>query len=435
MASSGWPPAGPGNGTDAAAPANSPSLKRLVHRHVQATAADDTSAWPHEDYDGSFSFFRQLAPAIALAVTGACMLGMPYAVGYLSQAGEPDDWPRRIADALSGPVDFTARRAALVFSGVTLAITVALTLCIVVWCFAAAREKSPAYRRLVIGWVVAQLAVTLLVLGCMQVLGLQPFTSRLGNHLLYPTSIAPDIRVAAYVPTMMFALACALPAILAMGACFLLQPMRSRGSVEGTQKQLKQLGARLRQLDLLLYAGALALVFGTLQLSAALSVPIASSPDSASLKLQADLCKAAAPNPFFAPGAQAPAPGASYFEGFAAEHCRQLPREFARLEVFDSLRKLARSVTLSFGLAFSAMLVALYVPALNLLRSMIESRLPEPVQVAANEDENGQKREKNGRDASGVTLGDFDPLRRIAAVVAALSPLVAGLVANALAGG
>lgn len=62
-------------------------------------------------------------------------------------------------------------------------------------------------------------------------------------------------------------------------------------------------GLRLRELDQMLYIGALALVSGTLQRSFGLSVPLASLPKATDLKLRVDLCKAAAPlskasNPF-----------------------------------------------------------------------------------------------------------------------------------------
>jgi hypothetical protein len=80
-------------------------------------------------------------------------------------------------------------------------------------------------------------------------------------------------------------------------------------------------------------------------------------------------------------------------------------------------------VTLSFGLAFSALLAAIYVPALIGIGILIG-----PLQPSASSN-GGDSDEKN------ADTPEVDPLRRIAAIIATLSPLLAGLLANAFASG
>ncbi|WP_422014719.1 hypothetical protein [Roseateles sp.] len=100
--------------------------------------------------------------------------------------------------------------------------------------------------------------------------------------------------------------------------------------------------------------------------------------------------------------------------GASAEYATA-QKKLARLGDVDSLRELVRGVTLSFGLAFSAMLAAIYVPALLVLREMVESR----------------QRSLPANEPSGTE--SVDPVTKIGAVVATLSPLLAGLVTNVLA--
>jgi len=76
-----------------------------------------------------------------------------------------------------------------------------------------------------------------------------------------------------------------------------------------------------------------------------------------------------------------------------------------------------KGVTLGFGLSFSALLAAIYVPTLLVLRDMVEQR----------------RRELPAGKGSGIE--PVDPVSRIAAVIATLSPLAAGLLANTLSGG
>jgi len=374
-----------------------------------------------DQYDGSFSWYLALAPAIWLSITALLMLFALVAVRYLKD-GDPGTWLKEVETALVANPDRAAWRAATAYSGVTFAITMVLSVAIAFWAGVAFHGKSPYYRRRTLAGVVGLFTFVFLV---DLVQDRQPFTSSLGNLLLYPGCPKTFSLLDPCVPTMMLALACAVPAILTAGACFLLQPIAKPIDALVAKVQLKVLAARLRQLDQMLYVGALALVFGTLQLSAGMAASLASVPKINDVKIQTELCKTFATSnnldPFFASsGASAPTgEKAAILQG-----CRQLPLELSRYQVTDSLRQLSRGVTLSFGLAFSALLVALYVPALIGLRLMIEPRQSAISGAAATE---------TGEAASAI--GEFDPLRRIAAATATLSPLIAGLLANTFAGG
>jgi len=74
-----------------------------------------------EYYDKSFPFLTVLAPAIWLYVVWALMLGMLFAVGYMVGDKSPSTLESLVADLKNVEIDFAARRAALAFSGVTLA--------------------------------------------------------------------------------------------------------------------------------------------------------------------------------------------------------------------------------------------------------------------------------------------------------------------------
>jgi hypothetical protein len=67
------------------------------------------------------------------------------------------------------------------------------------------------------------------------------------------------------------------------------------------------------------------------------------------------------------------------------------------------------------------MLASIYVPALIGLRLMLEER---PLWLGPSVATLSQVEK--------LDIGDVDPVRRIAAIAATLSPLLAGLVANAL---
>ena len=378
------------------------------------------------NYPAAGWHFAPFAPAIWVAMVWAAMVAMLYAVGYLDADVDKSGRLAELTERLGQPeVDFAARRAARAFSGVTLAITLTLSITSLVWAASAFFKKSDRFRWPALLLVVLFL-ITSLSLSWWVAEKYQPFSSKLGQALLNPESSGAPSEVAAGVPTAMFILACIVPCILLAGATFLLQPMvlpeRITDAPDAAavfrSDQLKMLLGRVRELDQMLYVGALALVFGTLQLSAGLSIPVVSMPKSATLRTQAELCKLMAP---------ASAPSAFYAQGMALsadsaqvdKTCRELPKKLVQVDWADSLRQLARGITLCFGLAFSALLAAVYVPALVGLRLMIDERLPQGISKASEE--------------TNEAIAGIDPLHRVAAVVATLSPLFAGLLANTLA--
>lgn len=363
-----------------------------------------------------------LFPALWVAFVWAAMVMMLGAVGYLDADGKDKlDQLAQLKRLIDDPViDVAARRASLALSGVTLAITLALSFTGVIWAYKAFQEKSDRFRWPMLAMSVALLVV--LVLASWYVSNkTQPFPSALGRHLLGSNDCTPSLGWATCVPDGMFLLACVVPCVLLAGATFLLEPMDNPPHAARRSEQLQILLGRVRELDQMLYLGALALVFGTLQLSAGLSVPLASMPKATSVKAQAELCKlmspASAPSAFYQSAASAATDGKA-----VDEKCRALPAQVAKIEPADALRQLVRSVTFCFGLAFSALLAAVYVPSLIGLGLMIEERQPN---------------DSSGKDADAVkkAVNELDPLHRIAAVFATLSPLLAGIVANVLSGG
>lgn len=386
-----------------------------MRRHKQKDG--DPPSMP-QFYDHTFPRLRVLAPAGWLLFVWLCMLLMLGAVGYLDAdpaEGLSDAW----VALQEADMDFAAGSAARAFSGVTLVITLTLAVASVIWAASAFYGKSPEYG----GRTILVVFIFLLVAGSLALwvnFGIMPFSTRLGQALLHhERSIRPVFRCIS-PPTLMFAAACVVPGVLLAGATVLLQPMSKPVAHGPLLLQLSVLFQRLRELDHMLYLGALTLVFGTLQLSAALSIPLASMPKTADVKLAAELCKTMAPadasGTFFAGGGAAAAGGGAF-----ETRCRKLPAAFARAEGVESLRQLVRGLTLCFGLAFSAMLASIYVPALIGLRLMLEER---PLWLGPSVATQSQVEK--------LDIGDVDPVRRIAAIAATLSPLLAGLVANAL---
>lgn len=391
-----------------------------------------------DHYDKTFPFRSVLAPLLWLAIVWACMLTMLYAVGYLSADAEPGALLKYEALLKSNDVDFGSRRAAFGFSGVTLAITLALALTSLFWCVAAAWTKAGAFRITVMA-VATGFLWTALTVSDLASQRWTPFTSELGALLLKSGAASSRSGFARDIPVVMFILSSVVPSILLAGATLLLQPM-TLGPGEGDlSEQLKVLKSRLRELDQMLYIGALSLVFGTLQLSSGLSVPLVSLPKAPDVKMKADICKTVGPSTaassvFFAdppakahPQARAKQPPLGpAVSPPSDEECRQVPDKLAKLDIADSLRQLVRGVTLCFGLAFSALLAAIYVPSLIVLRKMIEERQDELATIPAL----GPILPNKPKEEPLVV----DPFTRIAAVIATLSPLLAGVVANAVSG-
>lgn len=366
---------------------------------------EDRIADKPEYYDGSFNFVRAVAPTAWLAIVGAFMLCMLGAVGYLF--GEPTTDSVKEFDLVFKHAndDIAARSAVLAFSGVTAAITLALSIASLVWSVSAFRGKAPAYRWPVVLWSSIFLGLLLVILVLFIRNGIN-FTSVLGDKLL-------KMAGSTFVPWLMLGLACVVPVILAAGAGFLSQPIKRQTCANLLKEQRRALARRLADLDQLLYVGALALVFGTLQLSSAMSIPLASLPKVADLKSRVDMCKTVTPvgdvSPFLSPG------------DIDLTACRELPSQFLQYERGDSLRQLARGVTLALGLAFSALLAAIYVPSLINLRIIVNELKPFEASIDDKVAESD--------------IGEVDPLRRVATVVATLSPLIAGLAANVFSTG
>lgn len=376
---------------------------------------------------------KQFAPLIWVAIVWFSFIVSLYAVGYLDVDPETKNTPEleRLEKLISSPdIDYGARRAAMAFSGITLTLTFTATLLGGAWAYFAFRNTSKWYGRPVL--VVCALFLALVIWAAWEAAtNLQPFTTRLGKLLLQFQCLRPKncksesacSILAAWVPYAMFFLSCAVPCVLLAGATFLLEPLKCpTKSFEGDwayealrKTQVTNLLRKVRELDQMLYIGALTLVFGTLQLSAGLSVPLVSMPKASAVKVQADVCK------MVAPAASAPAffsanDASSDVAKRTDEICQEVPKRFSQVDSADSLRQLAKGITLCFGLAFSALLAAVYVPAFIGLRMMIEERNTEV------------------DDATTKALGEVDPLHRLAALSATLSPLFAGLLANTLAG-
>lgn len=390
---------------------------------------DTSSGYPLQDWR-----WGPYAPAAWLLMAWAVMVGSLYWAGYLNADLGTDAGLHRLLDLLcEPPVDVAARRGARALAGVALAATVLLAATSLVWAGAAYLKASPTFRNRALAAAVG-VVIACAVASAWVSAHLQPFSSVLGNMLLSPfTSSTPAERALqggnGTVPIFMFVLACVVPGFLLAGATFLQQPMEG---VEAAAQRLKTwkervrahqwaiLADRLKELDQMLYIGALALVFGTLQLSAGLSVPLASLPKAADLKVQADLCKLMAPAAsapmFVRPEAASSEPGQAL-----DRHCQDLPQQFLQLEPADSLRQLVRGITLGFGLAFSVLLAAIYIPSQVGLRLMLEERLPGGGHAGA-------------ADAR-KDLEAADPVHRVAAALATLGPLLAGLLANTVAAG
>lgn len=376
-----------------------------------------------DGYDASFPVSKVLAPTFWLYLVWGLMMLTLWVVGYLEPDKAPNVNDELIAALDSTKVDVAARRAALALSGVTLAITIALATTSLFWCLMSWWGKSGAYRSAVLVIVAISLLLSLLI-SWHAASEWSPFTSEIGEELLSRGAIGLDAPVAQYVPLLMFLLSCAVPGVLLAGSTFLLQPMRWTANRDRLSIQVMTLLKRMRELDQMLYIGALALVFGTLQLSAGLSVMLASMPKGADLKVRADLCKAVSPTPVASSALTADPParsGPAQRPSAIEAHCQEVPGLITKLESTESLRQLVRGITICFGLAFSALLAAIYTPAFIVLRSMLEAR--QQAFSAAEPSKEG---------AAPFAPSPADPMAKIAAVVATLSPLFAGLLANSL---
>lgn len=440
-------------------------------------------------------------PTFCVTLAAVIVLAALYASGYLTPDGHLlalREFEQAFRGSAPTPFDATtvaAHRGALAVSGILLAATVALSITAVFWAVSnTARYLDKIDGRKVI--FLAATAVCTLVCGEVIFALIGVAIDRLNASLALISVPAsrlldmtahdlPDAKWLDAVPPLMFIQSFMLPMVLAFGVSFRLSPPEPAdpptaptadpteawlrwltGSTEaqaGARRRLGDLTARVRELDHVLYIGALALVFGTLQLSAALSVPLTLMPAATDVRTTIDLCKAgtAAGNPFVpapapaaaesavarskatggakskdktppAPAASTPAaakkaastanpvpatPPAAFHRALTPEDCQGVATEWARVNVAQSVRSLIRALTTTFGLAFSLLLGAIYVPAILRLRKWID-----------------ESREALAGQAD-ADLGDADPVRRIAAVAATLGPAIAALVANTLSSG
>lgn len=381
------------------------------------------------------------APMCCLVIAFLLTIAMLRASGYFALPKDEDDYARVIAALGSAflkgrPEHFevesvAAFRGGLAVSGVLLAATVAMSMTAVLWVSANMRGRPWRFVLSRLAGLIMGLEVLAWVIFSMPLHEDSfSFISRPAYALLDVTRAQfPNAEWLGSVPLLMLCQAVGLPLILAFGACLFMQPVpRLVGDRIRAQKRIETLIPRVRELDQMLYIGALALVCGTLQLAAALSVPLLNMPAAADVKTTIDLCKASTSekvaNPFFsvshaaaeAPGMHSPAT-ASFHREFSAGDCEAVQTELARVSVAQSVRSLIHALTLALGLAFSMLLAAIYVPAMIRLRVWMD----EARELGA-----------SANASDGSDFGNADPMRRIAATIATLGPIIAGLVANTL---
>ncbi len=415
---------------------------------------------------GAFETMRSLNPIVSLVVTVLLTIYLLNAVGYLSSdddAGTMPDFESALKTALDA-TNVATRRGSTALSGILLASTVILSLTAFMWLLGNLLNRP----RTSLCFVARRFGATLLAAGVI-VLAIEwhpgingpiSFTSSLALKLLEVG--AKQLSSAHWlgsVPQIMFWQGILLPLVLAFGASLFLEPMPQDLDRKIALECARRVTSGVRELDQMLYIGALALVCGTLQLSVALSVPLATMPSVSDVKTTADLCKALVPAtgrsafliPSALPSTPPDAPASSAAGGTAAQagatsaapkeaapfhrrltmqQCEAVPTDFDRAAVATSVRSLIHALTLSIGLAFSLMLAAIYVPAMIQLREWRDEFGLALVKASESEvapDANAKK--------DGIDLVDADPIRRIAAAFATLSPLIAGLVANTLTAG
>ena len=204
----------------------------------------------------------------------------------------------------------------------------------------------------------------------------------------------------------------AAPIVVVLGACLLLDVVgRSVYQVEKPQVVLGEIAHASGQLDKLLYAGAAALVAGTLQVSALYALAIAHFPTVSDVKVKREICRV-----------QSSEPAAIQLALASSEVCKNIGAELRMSDASTPLRKFARSLTLAFGLGFSALLGAIYLGAATLLTSRAEQL----VGLGLDGDETAGRLRL-------MDLGiESNLLGKLGRLATTLSPLAAGLVSNFL---
>jgi hypothetical protein len=208
-----------------------------------------------------------------------------------------------------------------------------------------------------------------------------------------------------------------IPVVLALGMCLLMEPLIT----EKDEDTLAAIASNSRFLDVLLYVGAACLAFGILHLSSAYGSALATLPSAATVKIRADSCKSLS----LPPGVIDANAQKRLLAQWVSLKCDKLAEDARDAEVADSAREFAKTTTLVFGISFSALLAAMYLPSMLLLkRAADESPLPY---------KRGHVDSRARRSEQYLKLGiESDMLGKVGKVITALSPIFASVLANAL---
>jgi hypothetical protein len=208
-----------------------------------------------------------------------------------------------------------------------------------------------------------------------------------------------------------------VPVVVGFGICLLLEPVRQDAAM-GVD-HLAVIGDRSRALDNLLYLGAISLAFGILQMSAVYASALAPLPSVASAKTKIDMCKGLSTPP----DALKATATKQASDQWRAMGCETLGQEAHDGEVADSAREFARATTLVFGMGFSAVLAAMYLPAMLLLKQAADRLL------VSTDNSVGTSKEDRSKEYQRLGI-ESDFLGKAGKVITALSPLFAGVLAN-----
>lgn len=364
--------------------------------------------------------WRCLTPAFSALVAAITVVACLFASRFLEvlcneRLHTLHDLVAAPPDELDGH-DFGARALYAVTMGLTLLATMAAA-----WVTSAVWRRCPDRRfaRQIAVWVA--LAAVLGGMG-ISVLALlkvtQGLASGYGNALLCANWVRSGAPWMAMLTDANNVIGIFVPVVLTLGMCLLLEPL-GRSKMDTTKLEAVAVNSHL--LDVLLYVGAACLALGILYLSALYASALAPLPSAASVKVRAEACKSLTlPSGMSDMQAQT-----QLMADWCALKCHTLAKEAKNAETADSAREFAKISTLVFGISFSALLAAMYLPAMLLLkRAAEESSLP---------DEPGLPASRAQRTEQYLKLGiESDMLSKVGKVLTALSPILASVIANAL---
>lgn len=368
------------------------------------------------------SILVNLAPAVCAFAVVVLVLSSLFASGFFERLEDVEvrDLHFAVSTALRDSphtahndaiaVDMGGRAVRALAMALTLgaALVAAWVTCGLWW-----QSRSLAYNEKVFIGVITPVGIAAVLLGLAGKLDLGGgMGSAVSNTMLCATwSRTPSMSWMPMVADAHNVIGIYIPTILGLGICLLLEPV---GRWRHDPDELDVIARRSKTLDYMLYLGAASLVFGTFQMSAIHGAAVGPLSSLADLKTKAEFCKSTKPN------------GATDIEvmkstparrAWADIGCDRLLEEAKTANLADAGRRFARAVTLSFGIAFSALLIALYVPAVLLLRRAALATRP-----AASCASDSQRNELL------LKLGiESDVVGRLGRSVAALSPLLAGL--------